>query len=390
MLMLYSGALFLIITSLLTQSVPESGLEGSPIPNYLLASGLFFSGILLLPAGFYSLQRLNGKPVPPAVLRPVAFWQWVALGVLWASTAALTTWLFSQTNLVWLIPPLYLLGVSLPVLLLVRLGAGGLPLGSRQRAWGVFGIGLILGPSLATIVEGVIYLLAFLGGVILLVIHPDWMKTIQYLGEQVYNATDLNTLLSVLGPYLINPIATFMLLTVVSVLIPIIEETVKPIGIWLMIGRIQSPPEGFALGVISGAGFALIEGLIASASASQDWGFISAARAGGSLMHILATGLMGWGIASFWKTRRYLRLLATFGAAVLIHGTWNGLAVLTLTGLMRVMLQPEPIEPLGVGMVTLGLSIFIAMICTIFVTLWLFNRRLHPSRSLAEIKREAV
>ena len=105
-----------------------------------------------------------------------------------------------------------------------------------------------------------------------------------------------------------------------------IEEQIKPIGVWLLAGRQLTPAEGYALGALSGAGYALVESLFLTSS-GQDWTVIILARIGTSAVHILTAGLMGWALATAWGEARYLRLGAVYLLAVLIHGLWNGLTI---------------------------------------------------------------
>jgi len=55
---------------------------------------------------------------------------------------------------------------------------------------------------------------------------------------------------------------------------------------------------------------------------------VSSIRFGTTLMHMLASGLVGWGLASAWTQRKYLRLIGAYLSAVILHGVWNGLAIL--------------------------------------------------------------
>ena len=51
-------------------------------------------------------------------------------------------------------------------------------------------------------------------------------------------------------------------------------------------------------------------------------------------MHIFASGLMGWGIASAWQGKR-LRLLGTYVLSVMIHGLWNSAAIIIEVGSLQ-------------------------------------------------------
>jgi RsiW-degrading membrane proteinase PrsW (M82 family) len=101
----------------------------------------------------------------------------------------------------------------------------------------------------------------------------------------------------------------------------------KPLAVWLFARRIESPAQGFALGLLSGAAFALVESLNASGAGTETWPVIVTVRAGTSMLHIMASGLVGWGIVSAFRERRILRLFVAYFSAVLLHGIWNACAV---------------------------------------------------------------
>jgi len=82
-------------------------------------------------------------------------------------------------------------------------------------------------------------------------------------------------------------------------LIPLLEELLKPLAIWILVWRKLTPVEGFVAGLICGSAFGLIEsiGNLASISGS-DWIIVVLGRTGTGLLHTVATGLVGWGLAS--------------------------------------------------------------------------------------------
>ncbi len=109
----------------------------------------------------------------------------------------------------------------------------------------------------------------------------------------------------------------------IAVAVPLIEELFKPLAVWIFASKIESPAQGFVMGLLSGAAFALIESLNAGGASAESWAVIVSVRAGTSLLHITTSGLVGWGIASAFRERRILRLFAAYFSAVLIHGIWN-------------------------------------------------------------------
>jgi hypothetical protein len=155
--------------------------------------------------------------------------------------------------------------------------------------------------------------------------------------------------------------------------------------VWLLRKRPPTPQEGFALGVISGAGFALLESLLAAASNDGVWGLAFVARVGGGVMHILNTGLMGWAIASFWQEHRFGRLARTYVLVVFLHGLWNALTVGTIVGGLRVASSPQEMDLLGgalVGISILGLGLLASGGLALLVML---NRRMRSAPVTAPV-----
>jgi RsiW-degrading membrane proteinase PrsW (M82 family) len=148
-----------------------------------------------------------------------------------------------------------------------------------------------------------------------------------------------------------------------------IEEIFKPIGVWFLVGQRISPAQGFGYGVISGAGFALFENLGNTSNGGDAWALLATSRISTLLLHCFTAGLVGWGLASAWTQRRYLRLAATYAIAVLVHGLWNGMAVLSaapsLQGMTNISL-PTSLQKIGafasVGILVLGVVVLILFV----------------------------
>jgi len=237
---------------------------------------------------------------------------------------------------------------------------------------------MLAGPGLAMMAEFVIYLGLAALGIILLFLHPEWTGTFSSIQSQISAARDLDAIMTILAPYLANPLVILLAFVILSVLVPLIEELVKPVAVWMMAGRLSSPVQGFALGALSGAGFALVEGLVAAASSSQGWGALLAARACGSLMHILTSGLMGWGIISAWHKRHPMHLAGAFALAISIHGLWNGATVLIVYSALRPYLAGNGGESLDSILSMPGVTALVALFTCCLVALVLVNRKLQP------------
>lgn len=123
------------------------------------------------------------------------------------------------------------------------------------------------------------------------------------------------------------------LLLVVAGIMPLVEELFKTIGVWLLKVRNPDPAESFRAGLLSGAGFALFEGLLSASSLQQsaigygEWAGLVLGRFGGTLLHMLAGGIVGLAIGRYWQNRKIGSLLLAYLAAWLLHAAWNALAL---------------------------------------------------------------
>lgn len=296
----------------------------------MMAFAAGIAGLLMLPSAIFAAFRLFDRPAPkipplPRWLSPslLIFIFPLVLGIGYlASRAPAIAWMF--------MPPIHVLAIGLPVLWVLFIGVRGLPLGSPQRMWGVFGSGLVLGPFLIFILEALALAAFIVIAVVLIASQPDMLEELMSVMEWLQAADTppaAEILLDRLSPYLVNPWVVLGVLTFGALAVPLIEEAVKPIGVWLLWGRPLSPAAGFAAGALSGAGYALFESL-AIANVGEDWAAVVVARTGTAVVHILTTAFTGWALSWVWMRRRYFRLLFVYMLAVAIHGLWNGITLL--------------------------------------------------------------
>jgi RsiW-degrading membrane proteinase PrsW (M82 family) len=174
-------------------------------------------------------------------------------------------------------------------------------------------------------------------------------------------------LVETLAPTLLNdPVVLMAVLVGLGIVGPLIEELLKPLGVYLLLRRKLSEEQGFALGAITGAGFALFENL--ALNASPDTLFIGAiGRFGASAMHIATAALSGWALARAVKQKRFLPLAGILGLNIFIHGLWNSLVVLFVAGALT--------EASGGGLVPSAFIIIGPLVLFIIVLSFLFMLR---------------
>ena len=311
----------------LVQRFSPAVADGDPLAPLLMSAGLLLIGFLLVPSAAYALARLMGRSSnEPISLRGLLIPAVVIILIPLALLAG--NWVSGRQEFAWLLlPPFHILAISLPVLFLTFLAIHGLSLGSRQRAWGVFAAGSFLGPVLIFTAETVVMLAFLVIGFIWLASRPDLMNDLvaQLQGLQNGSFTPEQAQ-QLLLPYITRPAVIFTIGIFAAVIVPLIEELLKPIGVWFLVGTTLTPAGGFAAGILCGAGYALIESL-GLASSGSEWASLAVARMGTAGVHILTTGLSGWALVLAWRQNRYLRLGGVYLFNVAFHGLWNALTL---------------------------------------------------------------
>ena len=389
-------ALLIMVYAIFGAFHPDPAQTGTTIlQNVVIASGILFTGAIFLPSLYYSIQRLRGKEMPEAAPKILKIWQGFLLLLMWAGAAELAQLLVNNDILKWLTPPLYLMAIGTPVYFLVRLASGGLIAGSRQRFWGVLATGIALGVTLAMIIEVMLVLLGLVVGAAYLALHPVLIAAVKQITDQIRNGSSIDSVLQEVGPWLNNPLAFLLALLIFSGITPAIEEMSKSLAVWTVFDHLNSPAQGFVLGALSGAGFGLVESLLASATPDSSWAATLLVRGGSTMMHIMTASLTGWGIAALHNVHlgsgREVRLIGIYALAIAMHGLWNASVVLIAFGSLRIPSSTLSPDRLGTIMVFFGISILILLCLTIPVALGTINKRLRtaipivPSSSLENV-----
>jgi RsiW-degrading membrane proteinase PrsW (M82 family) len=135
-----------------------------------------------------------------------------------------------------------------------------------------------------------------------------------------------------------NPPSTLygVLLILLSVIAPLVEELVKPLAVVVLIGRVRSKAEAFTLGLACGIGFNLVETTGYISSGYNDWLNVALVRSGAGLLHGLGAAMvaLGWYYLTHkeegaWQ-KRTLLAVGCAAYAVFQHALWNGSVGLAL------------------------------------------------------------
>lgn len=386
MLILLGYGTYSLITAVIPFDLQDALSMGAGV---LSALSMTVCAALTLPVFIHSVQRLKGKQIRPRAFPPVKGWQVGVLFFAWAASVTIAGIINNLMDFGWLVAmPFFLAGTLLPVILLAWVAVGGLTGNSPRRLWAVFGTSLGGSTFLAMLLEYMVI------GVIALVIgaiaytNPEVKALVEQVRSQIENGLDIQSLVMDLAPYVTNPLVYVAGLVLVAGIGPMIEEAVKPVMLWFLGKNLHSPAEGFALGALCGAGFALVEGMLAASGALETLGIGLALRSAGTLLHITTSGLVGWGIASARLEKRYGRLLGAYLLAWSLHGLWNGATITTVYGGLRLALlglDTATFDPVGMIAILLGLGGIGLLLVAMLVLLPILNWRLRLSLPAAPV-----
>lgn len=343
---------------------PEAGIGW----DFLLsASGALWAALLLAPSLIFSLAHLLQRPLPAtsrsrSLLPALTF-------VLLPLVILAGRWLLEHGHLI-LLPPAHILASSLSVAGLVWLSIRKLQLGGRRLVWGGFASGLTAAPLTSIILEAVVGISLVLLAMIYISSNQELLSQLPHIENVLPHIETREEVQSLLGDFFSNPVLLGLLLTDLSLFTPLIEELFKPIALWLLIWRRPfTSAQGFAIGVLGGAGFALLENLFSGANTAE-WVFTTTVRFGATAFHIATAGLMGWAIVRAKNEARYLDVFLIYGFNILLHGLWNGIVVLQGFTPQLLAGREAAASMTLAGITALSIAILILM-----------NRRLQPPRT---------
>lgn len=371
--------------------------NGDPAAEMIGAAAFGFEVIVLVVCGWFVLQKVRDQEQADLPLNQL-FTDWHIIPALGLSLVGVTVGgLAAYTEITWvgwlILPVTTILVIVPPIWLIFGYGSRGLETGPRWRVFAVFGIGMTIGPVIMIVLEVIaLASIIILGLIILAVMEPGIFQDVLLLADVVQTETNEEVLLGLLAPYISNPIAIATGIGYIALIVPLIEELLKPLAVWALATKIETPSQGFVMGLLSGASFALIESLNASADGTISWPVIVSVRAGTSILHMTASGLVGWGIVSAFKEKRIGRLIAAYFSAVLIHGVWNASAAgAGLSAIGESIGKPEWLfnfaPALICGLLVMGIGMLVVLLAS--------NRKLRKTTKLlvteeSDIKEEEV
>ena len=367
---LLAGGLFIW---LLSADRPAALIE-EEISSAAVSASALLAALLNIPALVLSIRYLSGKPIPNAKPEPRKFSAYLItalLAVLLAGSAAA-----QREHLRWLLIPLSLPAVFLPIGWMVSRARRGLARPSLLEEWGTLTVGLTVVPVLILMLEFILLMIAIAAVVILLGFNPALLERLTSLPAILGNMQDgVEGLENAFLAFSQEPVIIGAMYVILGVAVPFVEELLKPLAVWLLAPKKIAPAEGYSLGLISGGAFALLEsGALVSQMSNEVWLSVVALRGIASLLHIGLSGWVGYGIASAFNQKRPRPLLASLLGAIVLHGVWNSITL--ASGLSAIPLAGEPgldLAPRSAGLV---LFVMGAVLMAIVVINFRINRSL--------------
>lgn len=372
----------LLINILLPQHDINQPVNGNAVfSNYaIMALAVTTCGVntLTLSASVQYLRKKESTPLhsPTSTAK-------IALFSLWA--LSLIAGYFASQNNDWhaALALLTTIAVSLPIILLITLARSGLQRSTRQRELGAITMGLTISPLLIIIIESVLIILVVVSVFILIGTQNQLPQQIPLLLESLAESNNgIEQLESVLFDLMKEPIIALAVFLSLGVIAPMIEEIFKPMVVWFLLNRPLDEHEGYALGLISGGAFALLEsaGMVIQMN-PQDWLTAVILRAATGVLHIGLSGMVGFGLVRSKNIRRFSRGILSILLAGALHGAWNSLALYSglaaLPALENTAGYQPNIETL-IAIVLMVLVFFAVIVINIFINRFIKRNTHHP------------
>lgn len=365
--LLLAGGVGCAILYLLTPLV-HSGAD--LVPTNLTVAALAVIG-LSFGFGLVRIGRNSMRGTSSALFYPPSPWRFAMLFVLCLVVGQLMLFLLPTGRFTsWAFPPLHILAAACPALGILAFVGRRTKAASRRTVGLELSHGALLAPVAALAAELAVILIIVIVVAVVVVLTPGGMETLVDLSKNLQDPSWIDDPQN-LARVVLSPSALTIIVVVFVILAPMIEEFLKGLGVLFLGYRLSSRGEALLWGVACGAGFAIGESFFNGSIALEGWGAVMVMRWGASLMHCIASGVMGLGWHQALVDRRPWRLLAAFAASTGIHALWNGAAVAVALPSLLIMSRPDDLMVQGFAalLVLGGLALLVLLtVSMIFVT----------------------
>jgi len=314
-LAILAGAGYLVATFIL-KSQPTGNFASASLAIACLA------GYLGATLAQEFIRDRRGQPFRLLHLRRV--WLWLILAGIGLSVGVLVQ---QSPWAKYPLPPFHVLTLAAWACFLFSMVYSWLPrLTIRETALQVT-YGAFVATSVGGLLELILLLLLGVAAVVAAALLPGgqtWLETIR-------NALRAPTLLrdpKHLAELLLVPPITVTLAGGLTMMVPLVEESVKSLGVLALIHHLPERNRCLAWGLLCGLGFGLGESMLSVASLGASWGVTIVARMLTMILHTLTGGLMGVGWYYAVRERRLWNLVGLYALSLALHALWNGVAVL--------------------------------------------------------------
>ena len=353
------------------------------LPTNLTIAALAVIG-LSFGFGLISIGRNSLRGIPSATFHPPSPWRFVSLFVLCLIAGQLMLFFLPTARFTsWAFPPLHILAAASPALAVLAFVGRRTRAASRRTVGLELSYGALLAPMGALVAELIVILVVVIAVAVVVVLTPGGIETLVDLSNSLQDPSWIEDPVN-LAEMVLSPAALTIIVVVFVILAPLIEEFLKGLGVLLLGYRLRGQAEALLWGVACGAGFAIGESFFNGSIALEGWGAVMVMRWGASLMHCIASGIMGLGWHGALVDRRPWRLLAAFGASTGIHALWNGAAVAVALPSLLIMSRPDDLAAQSfAGLIVLG-GLAVLILLTISMTIFTVRLTRKVGRASAE------
>jgi preprotein translocase subunit SecG len=278
-------------------------------------------------------QAIQGRGSQPYQPRLVGIWILLFLLVVIAGQAALRSDLMPSL----IFPPLHVLAAALPPSVIIALAARSLgDISCRRDIVIQLSSGALVATVLAFTLEFIAIVAISLAILAVVLVQPNGLEQIGALLDRLQDPTWLEDP-GQLSNLTRSPLLLSVAFLVFAVVVPLIEEAIKTIGVPLRAYRQPGLAQAFLWGLVSGAGFALAEALFNGLGDLNTWAGIISLRVGATLLHCFTGALMGLAWYFALLEGRWRRGLGLYAASVGTHGLWNAL----VAGMVAISLSTQ-------------------------------------------------
>ena len=372
------GVIIAALTLTSAYVFPTASLSAADEVSLLSTSILLISiSALNVPALTTAIKNLKRKTTHQS-LQPL-FKKANYLIILWFLIIAFGYFISREGSRTFLLAPLTVAAVIIPVWWLIEFSRRGLPRSTKLREWGTLTIGLTVTPVIIIMIELILIVVAVIVVMIGLGFHPGFSSQLLSILENInLYQSGIGELEQILYEIMKQPLISAAIFLTIGLIAPLIEEIFKPMSTWFLLSRPLEEYEGFSLGLISGGAFAILEsaGMVIQMDI-QDWLIAIILRTATGVLHIGLSGLVGYGLARSWHQKRIYRGILYIFSAAILHGAWNSLAL--LSGFSFSLLSEEPgAEILGAKNI-LSLFFMVVVFTSIIAMTLKINSRLRQN-----------